>query len=48
MWETKGLVFPIPCEMQRGVDFLHPDYPKERENDQGHSFGILCDSAKRK
>ena len=28
--ETKRRVFQIPCEMQRSLDLLRPDYTEER------------------
>ena len=28
--EMKRRVFQIPCEIQRGLDLLRPDYTKER------------------
>ena len=29
--EMKLCAFHIPCEMQRSLDLLHPNYTKERE-----------------
>ena len=45
--EKKRHVFEIPCEMQRGLDLLHPDYRKERNKSRrwGNSFGVWRHSA---
>ena len=33
--------FQIPCEMQRSLDLLRPDFTKERDKrEQGHNFGV--------
>ena len=32
--EAKRLVFQIPCEMQRSLDLLCPDYTKERTSEK--------------
>ena len=29
--ETKRRVFQIPCEMQRGLDLLPPNYKREKQ-----------------
>ena len=44
--KPKWYVFQIPYEMQRGLDLLHPDYTKERnERERCQSLVVWCHSA---
>ena len=39
--ETKRRIFQIPCEMQRGLNLLRPDYIKWRsKRERDHSFAV--------